>query len=961
MNNSGKFKAKIQRWFTFLAILSVFITLHLKAKPVYVPVCITHMVANGYMPDTSKIDSIVLGVDTIPASFANKLTYRRPDYLTKGWNDSTAYFAEFVSPDSLDAPITYKAEDSAVMLYKQKEATLYGKADIKYTDVEINANVININTNTKIITAYGGVDTGNSPLNKPKITQAGSKSIMDTIRYNYKTQKAISYNAFYNEGEMFVNAEKVKKVSKDVAYAYDGRFTTCNLDTPHFDFRAKKMKLITNKMAITGPVYPEIEGVPLPIVLPFGVFPLTRGRHSGMLAPQFAQNQSAGLGLEGLGYYKVFNDNWDVTLRSNLYSYGGYMIAISPRYLKRYAYSGNLSFQYQYTKLLNQSASIGNEYNVNKSFSLAWSHSMDSKARPGTSFSASVNVASTSFNQYVTNNPVRNYTNQLSSSITYGKQWEDGKYNLTVSANHNQNNNTKLVNVQFPTVNFSMNTIYPFAKQENLVGTPKWYQKLGISYSGTFLNQVAFYDNGHVNMSNILDTTQYGFTHNVPITLSLPALGPIMISPSVTYNETWYSNRYDRVWNAQNNKIDTAYSRGLYAARQVGFGLGLNSRIYGTYRFKPTSKVVAIRHEIRPTFNINYTPDLQRNNYQWVRYNNRERGTSLTVPGAYMNDPYHVYNNPLIAHPNIYGDATLPSYAYPQVMGDSMRVSRYSGNIVGAYSEGSFGGITFGFDNLLEMKVKNDKDTTGDDDKKTKKVKLIDGLSIMSGYNFLADSLRWQPITMNFRTTLFNKVNINGTAVIDPYQLGMNGQRINKLYWSQGRLGRFTNGNLSLSSSFSSKSGDKDKQSTQDQILNNNSMSYDQQQAEMNYVNNNPAEFVDFNSPWNVSTSMAMSFYNTLVSNVSNETRTTVTASLNVNGDYSITPRLKLGGNVSYDLKRNKPQMVTMFITREMHCWQMSINITPIGIYKSFSIVLSPKAGILRDLKINRSRYFYDN
>src|SRR5581483_1375376 len=347
--------------------------------------------------------------------------------------------------------------------------------------------------------------------------------------------------------EIYVNAERFKKIDKDVGYGYNNIFTTCNLDTPHFDFRSKKIKIINNKIAVTGPTYPEFEGVPIPIVLPFGIFPLNRGRHSGLLPPQFAQSEDFGLGLENFGYYKVLNDNWDVTTRANIYSYGGWSVNVSPEYYKRYKYRGALTLSLQKTKILNSSGLAKEEFTTSNTFHISWNHSSDAKARPGTTFSASVNAGSTKYNQYVTNNSYTNYQNQLSSSITWSKTWNQGKYNLSVAANHDQNNNLGLVNVRLPTVNFSAATIYPFQKKD-FVGTPKWYEKLGVSYTGTLLNQVSFYDSAF-NFRRLLDTMQWGVEHNIPISLTLPPLGPIIMSPSISYAERWYGQRMILSWN----------------------------------------------------------------------------------------------------------------------------------------------------------------------------------------------------------------------------------------------------------------------------------------------------------------------------------------------------------------------------------------------------------------------------
>lgn len=813
-----------------------------------------------------------------------------------------------VSNDSLDAPVNYKAEDSGVLIIDTKKFILYGKANVSQKDMKLDAGTISYDQSSQIIEAYGGTDTAkNDPLNKAKFNDGTGESISDTIRFNLKNQRGLTKNTFYKEQEMFIHTERLKKVDTNVAYAYRSIFTTCNLDTPHFDFRTRKLKIINNKIAVSGPAYPEFEGVPVPIFIPFGIFPLERGRHSGLLPPQFVSSQDFGIGLEGLGFYKVLDDNWDVTIRTNLYSYGGWNLNLRPEYYKRYKYRGSFDIALQKTKILNNTTFSKEEFTQSTGFFITWTHSTDSRARPGVSFAASVRAGSTKFNQYIPNNTYANYQNQLSSSITYNKTWAQGKYNLSVAANHDQNNNSRLINVRLPTVNFSATTIYPFQKKE-FAGTPKWYEKLGLSYTGTLLNQFSFYDSAF-NFRKLLDTAQWGVDHRIPITLSLPALGPILISPSVSYAERWYGQLINKTWDNAHDTLLTSIQRGFYTAREMNFGFSLNTRIFGTVNFPHSKGITAIRHEVKPFISFNFKPDLAGQYYRNVQID---------------------------------------------TLGNLARYSQMDGGVVGAFAEGKFGGISFGVDNLLEMKVRNKKDTS---EGPTKKVRLIDGLGFTGGYNFLADSLQWSPINISFRSTLFEKINITGSASITPYDVDTLGRTINKLLWKQGKPGRFTSGSLSISTSLQSKA--KDGRKDDDRIQPDETLTPDEQQRQLEYVRQNPAEFVDFNTPWNVQLSFSLSFYRQLAANLRTFT-STVNSNLNVNGDFSLTPKWKIGGSTYFDFSTAKIQTLTMFVTREMHCWQLAINITPVGLYRSFSITLNPKSGILRDLKINRSRFFYN-
>ena len=812
-----------------------------------------------------------------------------------------------VSKDSIDAPVNYNATDSGVMIMATKEFFLYGDAKTDYGTAQLEAANIVYDQQTQNIRAYGAKDTTGSPLSNPKFLEGDIVSVNDSIYFNMKSGKGLTKNTNFQQGEIFVNANTMKKVSKDVAFAYKARFTTCNLDDPHFAFRTNKMKIITDKIGVSGPTFPEFEGVPFPIGIPFGIFPLATGRHSGLMAPAFSTSEDFGLGFEGLGYYKVLSDNFDATVRTNIYSYGGWNLNLNSKYIMRYKYMGNFNLSLQNTKILNRNAAINQEYTGGRTFMINWTHSMDQRARPGTSFSANVNFGSTKYNRLLLNNPFQNYQNQISSSVSYTKSW-DNKYNLSVNLNHNQNNNLGLVNMSLPNINFNAITIYPFQSKDQ-IGAGKWYEKLGIGYNGSFQNQLSFYDSA-LNFNKLLDTMQWGAQHSIPISLSLPSLGPITITPGISFDEKWFGQQSIKTWNNKTKQVDTSISRGFYRAPNMSFSLGTASRIFGTYKFKKTSSIQAIRHEVRPSISMSYTPDLAAS--------------------------YH-YTTQI--------DSTGRNY----------RFSKYDGGIGGGYSEGTFGGMGFGVDNLLEMKMKDKKDTT---EGAFKKVKLIEGFGFNSSYNFLADSFALGNFNIYMRTTLFENLNITSNLTMDPYQTDKQGFRVNKLDFDPTRLkfGNITSGGLSFSTSFKSKSTDG-KETKQKDIPIDPFMTPDEQQRQLQYAKSNPAEFTDFNIPWTLTLSYSFQFSRYMKPDYSGFQINTY-SSLNFNGDFSITPKWKLGGTGYIDVAKRSIQQLSMFITREMHCWQLAINVTPIGLYKSFSISVNPKSGILRDLKINRSRTF---
>ena len=854
--------------------------------------------------------------DTIPKNISDSAIISRSDSTdTLNLKDTLPpaqkidTFSLKLSKDTLDAPVNYEAEDSAVLLVKEKKFILYGKTKTTYKDVTLTAPKVVMDQETNIVTAYNSRDSLGNVITRARFQQGTEQSFeSDTITYNFKTQRGLTKNTYTKQQEMWVQANLIKKVNTNTTFAKHVIMTTCDYDEPHFGFVSSKGKFINNKVAITGPIHPEFEGIPIPIYLPFGIFPLNPGRHSGILPPTFEVNEQFGLGLINGGYYHVINDYLDVTVRTNIYSYGGWTLNLTPTYRKRYRYNGGFNISLQRTKV---NFKGDPDYSLTKTFNISWNHSMDQRAKPGINFSASVNAGSTKYNRYVTNDPMRNVMNNQASSINFSKTWSGNTpLNLTLSANQNQNSVNHLMQITLPDAGFSVPTIYPFQRKEQ-VGAQKWYEKIGVGYTGSFRNQVAFYDTAQNSFSRLIDTLQWGAQHRFPISLTLPPLGKLMVSPSISYEETWLTHRISRRYNAVTKTIDTlSTEKGFYTDRQMSFGIGFNTTIYGTVTFK-NSKVKAIRHVIRPTFSLNYKPNLSKNKYDLIT------------------------------------DAYGRSQAYSQF--DNNEIYR-------GYGYGKYGGMSFGVDNNLEMKVRGKKDSVD------KKIRLIDGFGFQSGYNFLQDSMKLQPFNLYLRSTLFEKVSLTAQALLDPYQFDTLGRQIGRYVWQGNRfsLGRITSGSISMSTQFQSKPRDPKKPANPNaqigQHINDPRLLADEQRLQ-DYMSRNPAEFVDFNIPWSFNISFSLNFNKSFDRSVK-RFKTNLSSSINFNNSFSLTPKWNFSTNGYYDFNTNRLTQLTMSVSRDMHCWQMSINVIPIGDYRSFNITISPKSSILQDLRVNRTRTF---
>ncbi|MDQ2718738.1 MAG: LPS-assembly protein LptD [Bacteroidota bacterium] len=859
------------------------------------------------LPQKNKISA-----DTILSLKTDSLS--KKDISASRKNTDTLHYK--LAKNALEAPLEYTAEDSMVLDVHPTIVTLYGKkATTDYKDNALTAPVISFDQASGDIIASIKRDSAGKVIALPTYKQADFTSQSDSIRFNMKSGKGITKSTYTQQGEMYVYGQVIKKVDNNVFYALRGRFTTCNLDTPHFAFISNKIKFITNKLAITGPMHPEFEGIPIPIYLPFGIFPLNQGRHSGFLAPNFTSNEQRGIGLEGLGYYKVINEYWDVIFRSSIYSYGGWSLNINPRYLKKYHYSGNLAFDVQN---FNINFKGDPDFIHNRSYHIAWSHSADTKSRPGVTFMASVNAGSSSYNSQVPNNPQLNISNQLTSSIAYSKTWKDKPFNLTLTANHDQNTNLKLINVSLPSVGFNVSTIYPFRKKES-VGDLKWYENIGIAYNGTAQNRFSFYDTvkNKSIFQQIRDTFQWGAHHSVPITLSLPQIGAFQLAPFVSYDETWYQKKVTRSWDNTKDTLLTNIEKGFYAARQMSFGLNLSTRIFGMIAAKSKdAKIQAIRHEIRPTFGISYQPDFNSKNYYFTQVDTSDRKQQF----SHFESGYNLYS---------------------------------------PYSPGRFGGFNFGLENNISMKVRNKKDTG---ENSLKKISILDNLSILGSYNLFADSLNFSDITMTASTNLFNKINVTASALFDPYEVNNQGTRINKLIWGKNpiSLGRLTNGSISLSSSFqggNKKTGDKSGLKPNNIPL-NAGYSQDEYNSEMAYIRNDPGEFANFNIPWSVNFSYSLQFSKTFAT-FDSAFKSSFTQNINFGGTINLTSKWQMGINGYYNISLGQLNPLTLSISRDLHCWQMSINVSPVGYNRFYSINISPKSPLLRDLKINRTKQIY--
>jgi lipopolysaccharide assembly outer membrane protein LptD (OstA) len=806
-----------------------------------------------------------------------------------------------ISKDALPSVVKAEAMDSAVLDMQHNLFYLYGKAKVNYEDLELNAGQVTYQQATNIITAApyaAGKDTSGY---KQTFTQGKEKLIYDSLQYNFKSKRAIVRNVHSQYGEGFVFSEQVKRNPDQTIFGWHSVYTTCALDTPHFGISAKKIKVIPGHVIVSGPANINIEGVPTPIWLPFGLFPVSDKQKSGFLLPTYTIEEQRGLGLLNGGYYLYLNDHVDVLTQANIYTKGSYAVSGATDYSYIYHYGGQFRFSYAYNKTgedFEPTASITKDWMIN------WAHHSDAKAIPGQSFNASVEAGSSSFysnNSYDANKILQN---QYSSNITYAKNWQGTPLGLTISALHNQNTLSKQVNVTIPSINFHVTQINPFQKKKS-VGT-HWYDKITASYTFDVENRTTFYDST-LNLNKLaLNDFQSGVHHSVPISASYTIFRYINMSFSVNYNEYWYKEKLYQRWDTTDKKIDSTDMRGFYAARDFNAGVNFSTRIYGMKLFK-TGKLRGIRHVITPNVGFTYHPDFGASPYNYYYRTHLDSST-----------------NPL-----------TQTYLSP-----------YATSIVGVPPLGKVGSVNFGINNNLQIKVRSSKDTvTG-----FKNVTLIDALGANISYNPAVDSFRWSNIALNFRTNIADKINISSSATFDPYAFDYDqGRRLSETMEDKGfGLARFTNAQLSLGSNFHSKPKGGGPNPT-------NSEEYGRIMRNAGYN-----DYVDFNIPWSYNFSYSLSAdksYNI----VSKRDTTIFSQTLTLQGELQITTRWKVTCNTGFNFTLHQLTLTSIDVYRDLHCWQMHFQTVPFGPRKSFSFTLNVKSTVLQDLKLIRRRDYRDS
>lgn len=831
----------------------------------------------------------------------------------------------------IETTIIYSATDSINFSIDRKIVKLYGDAKVKYGTIQLDAELITIDYEKATITADGKPDSLGRLVGFPIFKDGNEEYETKSMIYNFKTKKAKISDVVTKQGEGFMAGGVVYKNDKNELFTINNTYTTCDLKDPHFRVISRKAKAIPGDKIVTGPFYMEFNHVPTPLGFAFGMFPSQRKSSSGIIIPEYGEEQRRGFFMRNFGYFFDISDYIKITLLADLYSKGSNAIKINSVYNNRYKYSGNFNFSFTSNLVTNN---IEDQSRL-KDFQLSWSHSP--KTRGSSRFSASVNAASSSFtkNNYlgVNTNPnlqrPDNISRKLTSNISYSKTFVGTPLTLGINMRHSQDLATGQVDLPIPDVTFNVNNIYPFKNK----GLDEALENLNVRYSLAGTNQItnnigrignATKDSitsfNFQNLPTLLKQAKNGVKHNIPLSTTVKVAKYFAVSPNISIDQLWYFRKIN--WGAdRTGKIavikDT--SNVFNTITNYTMSVGVTTRIYGTYLSKnPNSKIRGIRHIITPNISYSYNPDFGDPSYGYYQ--------KVTLKDAKGN-PYTVLK------------------------------SHHEGFVYGGSRSGTSNSIGFGIGNTIEMKVRGKKDTVD------KKISIFNNLSLNSSYNFLADSFKLAPISMSANTNVLNnKINININGTLDPYvyEKGWNDltlphdgtsvieRRKDRFAWQNGSLGRITSAGLAFSTNLSPKGQKKDAE-TRDKITKSNAT-----QADKNYLLQNPNAYVDFSIPWNLRLNYNISYSRGLNSPIQ------LTQALNFSGDLSMTQKWKITFNSGYDFVKNEITQTNFGINRDIHCWQLSLNWVPFGAFQNYVFNIGVKSTLLRDLKLNRTRSFFD-
>lgn len=881
-------------------------------------------------------DSISPAAGTLPQAKdslppAEDSIARRRDSLRVADSTSKADSLFLLDKSSLTRPAFSGAKDSIRQDFSNGQRKMYywGDVEVSYENIKLKADYMEYDMSTGTVYARGTYDSlAQEWKGQPEMTQGSQTFNMEEVRYNFNTRKARITNMITKEDDGILHGKNIKMMPDKSINITKGKYTVCDLEHPHYYLKLSSAKVVTkpSQKTVFGPAHLVVEDVDLPIGIPFGFIPKRPDRATGLLMPSFGEENARGFYLRDAGMYFVLGDYFDMSLTGDYYTLGSWAANLNSRYMVKYKFTGNLAVNYS----VDQTGEKGStDFFQSKNFGVRWSHSQDSKAHPGTSFSASVNFSSPSNSRYNSHSVSEALQNQISSSISYSKNW-NGKFNLSVNALHSQNSRDSSYTFTLPNITFSVSTFYPF-KIKNRVGKERFYEKFALGYNTSIQNKINF-KASEFGEPGFIDKFQNGVAHNFSIKLpDFTLFKYLNVAPNVSYGMNWFFRKSEAYFDPETNSVKTEMGKqfGTFGATHNYSGsLSMSTRIYGMYNFGKYHKIQALRHVVSPSVSMSFSPEKGKAFNGWRTFNYVD---TLGVQKSY---DYNIYQ----------------------------------GQINSAPGKGKSATMSISLGNNLEAKVRDMKDTTGTG---SKKVKILDQFNFSTGYNFLADSLKMNNVGLSMSTSIFGKLGINGNMNFDPYAINERGQRVNKYNLLEtGVPLRLTNVSTSVSYSLSGKGtvkgNDGSKSSGGDGGGSGNPADYYRRiyyhPLTGEYIPGGWLYYTNPNVPWSLnfnysfSMSRSYSYVNNQLSKKDNYTQT-----LGVQGNIQLTPKMSVQAQSGWDFTAMKMTTTQFSFRYDLHCFNISVSWVPSGMYQSYSFLISANAAALADLlRFKKSTSYWD-
>ena len=840
---------------------------------------------------------------------------------------------DLLSKSSLEQPAFSAARDSIIEDFSDGKRMIYyyGDVSVTYGNMKLTADYMEYDMQKQTVFARGTKDSTGTWVGQPTMEEGGKTYTMEEVRYNFETRKARITNMITQESEGILHGKNIKMMPDQSINITKGKYTVCDCEHPHYYLHLTAAKVMTkpSQRTVFGPAYPVIEDVPLfPVVLPFGFIPKRPDRATGFLMPTFGEEASRGFFIRDVGMYFVIGDYFDLSLTGDIFTLGSWAVDVNSRYKVNYKCNGNFALTYSNDQTGERNSP---DFFQTKNFAVRWSHSQDSKANPGMSFSASVNFSSPSNNRYNATSVTEALQNQISSSISWSKNW-GGKVNLSVNALHSQSSRDSSYSFTLPDVTLSVSRFYPFQRKDR-AGKKKFYEEFSLAYNTKIVNKINF-KASEFNQPGFWDKMQNGMSHNFQIGLpNFTLFKYINFTPSISYSMNWFFNKTEKVFNPETNSVEDVKGKMFShfgATHNYSGGLSANTRLYGLFNFGKHHKLQAIRHIITPSISFNFSPEKAThfNGYRTLNY--------VDTLGVARSLDYNIY----------------------------------SGQVNSPPGRGKTASMSLSIGNNVEAKVRDLQDTTGTG---TKKIKLIDNLSLSTGYNFLADSLNMNDISLSLSTSVFGKLGVNASARLSPYAVVPTGERtyatINKFngsVYGWDKPLRLTSANISLSYSFSGEGKINGNDGSSGSSGEGNTTNYTKvyyHPVTGEYIPGGWLYYTNPNSPWSVNISYSFS-YNRSYSTASYQLLTNhrFTQAISLSGNVKITPALAINLTTGFDLMAMKMTTTQLSATYDLHCFNISVSWVPTGTWKSWTFRIAANASALADLlRFKKSNSYWDN